>query len=72
MNSTLARRFVTRLRRLAAETRDAGASAVEYALLVGLIAIVIIVGATALGTQINQKLNNAASSVQGAGGGATN
>jgi pilus assembly protein Flp/PilA len=42
---------------------EAGATAVEYALLAALIAVVIIGGATALGTQINQKFNDIATSI---------
>lgn len=38
---------------------DEGATLVEYALLVALIAIVCIVGVTALGTKINSKLTKA-------------
>ena len=38
--------------------RDRGATAVEYGLLVALIAVVIIVGVTALGTKLNDLFNN--------------
>ncbi|MHC5540097.1 Flp family type IVb pilin [Singulisphaera rosea] len=47
---------------------EEGATMVEYALMVGLIAIVVIAGATLLGTNINSKLNSAATSVSSAGG----
>ena len=43
--------------------KDEGASAVEYALLVGLIAIVIIVAVTTLGSKLNTQFQNAASSI---------
>ena len=39
---------------------DAGASAIEYALLVSLIALAIVVGVTALGTKIAGVFTNAA------------
>jgi pilus assembly protein Flp/PilA len=39
-------------------SKDRGATAVEYGLLVGLIAVVIIVGVTALGGQLNTLFNN--------------
>jgi pilus assembly protein Flp/PilA len=42
---------------------ESGASAVEYGLLVALIAVAIIVGAGALGGAVNTKLNNAATTV---------
>lgn len=41
-------------------TDEDGASAVEYALLVGLIALAIMAGASILGTKINNAFNNAA------------
>lgn len=40
--------------------RTEGASAVEYALLVGLIALVIIAGVTLLGTSLNGKFSEVA------------
>ena len=43
--------------------KDEGASAVEYALLVGLIAIVIIVAVTALGNKLSSNFSSAASSI---------
>jgi pilus assembly protein Flp/PilA len=42
---------------------EVGATAAEYALLVTLIAIAIIAGATALGGSINGRLNSTATSV---------
>jgi pilus assembly protein Flp/PilA len=42
---------------------ESGASAVEYGLLVSLIAVAIIVGARALGTSVNDKLQGAADTV---------
>ena len=51
----------TYLRNILAFINDEeGASAIEYALLVALIALAITVGATALGTQINTMFNSAA------------
>lgn len=44
-------------------TREDGASAIEYALLVGLIAVVIIVAVTALGKNVSTKLNEAATAL---------
>lgn len=42
---------------------DSGASAVEYGLLVALIAVVIIGAVTALGTNIQSKFNQAANAI---------
>jgi pilus assembly protein Flp/PilA len=39
-------------------TEESGADATEYALLAGLIAIALIVGAKTLGTKINDVFNN--------------
>ena len=36
---------------------QSGATAIEYGLIAGLIAVVIITGATTLGTKLNQKFN---------------
>lgn len=44
-----------------------GATAVEYALMVALIAAVIIAGATYLGTASNEKFNTVAGKVESAG-----
>lgn len=42
---------------------EAGASAVEYGLLVALIAVVIITAVTTLGTNLSGKFNKVASSI---------
>jgi Flp pilus assembly pilin Flp len=47
---------------------ETGATAAEYALLVSLIAIVIVVGAFALGTAINGRLTNTATCIDTASG----
>ncbi len=47
---------------------EAGATAAEYALLVSLIAIVIVVGAFALGNAINDRLQNTADCIDAATG----
>ena len=44
---------------------DTGAVATEYALLLVLVALAIIVGATALGVAINNKLNAGATKISG-------
>ena len=49
--------LVQRVRQLG-RRRDEGATAVEYGLLVALIAVVLAVGALALGNAINNKLNH--------------
>jgi len=55
------------LRKMVAFIKDEeGASAIEYGLLVGLIALAIVVGATALGTSINTIFTNAAASLDAA------
>ena len=46
---------------------EEGASMPEYALLVALIAVVVIGGATFLGNEINDKMNDVGTAVQGAG-----
>ncbi len=43
---------------------ESGAAAVEYGLLVGLIACVIILAVTALGQNINARFNEAATAIQ--------
>lgn len=48
---------------------DSGAVATEYALLLVLVALAIIVGATALGIAINNKLNDGATTLTGVPGG---
>jgi len=47
---------------------EVGATAAEYALLVSLIAIVIVVGAFALGNAVNDRLNNTAECIELANG----
>lgn len=44
---------------------ESGASAVEYGLLVALIAVVIIGAVSALGTQVSTKLQTAAATIAG-------
>jgi pilus assembly protein Flp/PilA len=44
-------------------SKERGATATEYALLVGLIALVIIIGVTAFGTNLNSFFSNIASTV---------
>ena len=44
-----------------------GVTAIEYALIAALIGVVIIAGATTLGTKINAKFSNIAASVSSAG-----
>ena len=46
------------------ESRDRGATAVEYGLIVALIAVVIIVGVTLLGSNLSGIFNKVASSVK--------
>ncbi|MHC5230684.1 Flp family type IVb pilin [Brucella sp. LJL56] len=46
---------------------ESGATAIEYALIAGLVAVVIITGATTLGTTISQKFTDIATSVENAG-----
>ena len=54
----------TYLQKIMAFLRDEeGASAIEYALLVGLIALAIVGGATALGGKIGNMFNSAAGSL---------
>jgi pilus assembly protein Flp/PilA len=43
---------------------EGGATAVEYCIMVGLIAIVIFAAVTLLGTNVSQKFSQAASGVQ--------
>ena len=42
---------------------ESGASAVEYGILVGVIALVVILGATTLGSTLSTSFTNAASSL---------
>lgn len=53
------KKLVVRLRR----RQDEGATAVEYGLLIALIAVVLAAGAFALGTQLNKKLQDTSSCV---------
>jgi pilus assembly protein Flp/PilA len=46
---------------------ESGATAVEYGLMVALIAVVIIGAVTALGTAVNGKFQEAASTIAGGG-----
>jgi pilus assembly protein Flp/PilA len=46
---------------------ESGAAAIEYALIAGLIALVIVGGATALGTSISAKFTSIGTSVTNAG-----
>ena len=46
---------------------ESGATAIEYALIAGLIAVVIIGGAQLLGTSISQKFSDIADTVEEAG-----
>ena len=46
---------------------EAGATAGEYALIVSLIAVALMVGAFAVGTSINSKIGNVASSISASG-----
>jgi pilus assembly protein Flp/PilA len=48
-------------------SEDRGATAVEYALMVALIAIVIILAVTFIGTSASTKFSQVGSGVQGAG-----
>lgn len=50
-------------------SEEGGATAVEYALMVALIAAVIIGAVTFLGTQSQSKFNTVGTAIQGAGGG---
>ena len=50
----------------ALKTSNAGASAAEYALIISLIGVAIIVGAGLLGTAINGRLTTTAASITGA------
>jgi pilus assembly protein Flp/PilA len=56
-------KFVKRFRNVIAG--DRGASAIEYALLVGLIAVAIILAVTALGGQLSTMFNSVVTSLGG-------
>lgn len=58
--------FATLQNRLEGQ-RERGATAVEYGLLVGLIAVVIIVAVTALGGQLNTLFQSIVNSLGGGG-----
>ena len=62
----LSTKIHSRLNGKKAEIDERGATAVEYALMVGLIALAIIAGATALGTAIDGKFSSSATTVTGA------
>ncbi|TPN89522.1 Flp family type IVb pilin [Mesorhizobium sp. CU2] len=47
---------------------ESGATAIEYGLIAALIALAIMVGASALGTALNAKFQNIANTLNGAGG----
>lgn len=51
------------------QQHDEGVTALEYALIAALIAVVIIAGATLAGTSANNTLNNVGTKMQAAGGG---
>jgi len=55
-------KFVARLARLARD--ESGATAIEYGLIVALIAVVIIGAVTALGTNLNTTLSSAGSAIR--------
>lgn len=69
------RQFFGRLRNRASNhvrqlvKNEDGATAVEYAIIVALIAIVAIAGATSLGTAVNGTLSNAAAAMPSGSGG---
>jgi len=50
-----------------ATKKQRGATMVEYALMVALIAVVAIIGVTALGTAVNNKFTTVAGNINGAG-----
>jgi len=54
------------LKKLAASRK--GATAIEYGLIAALVAVVTIAGLTTLGSNLNTKYNNIATSVSNAGG----
>jgi len=56
-------RYLKLNRKLAGRRDDRGATAVEYGLMVALIAIVIIVAVALLGSNLSTLFNNAATSV---------
>ncbi len=56
-----ARGRTTMLKRFLAD--ESGATAIEYALLAGLIAVAVIAGAKTLGTNVGTKFNNIAGNI---------
>ena len=50
---------------------ESGATAIEYGLIAALIAVVIIAGATTIGTQLGAKFNSISSNISTAGGSAS-
>ena len=61
--NTMLRHFVKFQTNLAQIRDDRGATAVEYGLMVGLIAVVIIAGVTLLGTKVSALFNTVQTSV---------
>jgi len=55
-------KFATAARRFLRD--ETGATMAEYALLVAVIALVAVVGARALGTSVNNRLNGAATTIR--------
>jgi pilus assembly protein Flp/PilA len=47
-------------------SNDSGATAIEYGLIAALVAVVIITGLTALGTQLNASFSNVATNISSA------
>jgi pilus assembly protein Flp/PilA len=58
---------MSHLKAVQMKSDERGVTAIEYALIAALIGIVIILGATAVGTQINAKFGTIANSISGAG-----
>ena len=64
--------MLAHIRKLVTEKgKDSGASAVEYALLVVAIALIMVVGAFALGKAINSRLSDSADCVNSANSAST-
>jgi len=61
--NTMLRQFVKFQNKLAQIRDERGATAVEYGLMVGLIAVVIIVAVTALGSKLNGLFNTVQTSI---------
>lgn len=60
----LSKLFLLQLKISSFFKREDGATAIEYAIIAGLIAVVIIVGATALGTEIGTLFKNIATKLK--------